>query len=159
MSVAPGEHVKRLGEKEIKEMAIIYKKDSKRPLSNYQKRVNEAAVELCLHNPGLLHTRKILMETARAKIIEEGFQFVKGKSRSKRGVDQSDDTPSLKRRKCSQHLRDERVNIIQEDCRDLADCIRFKENRIKSCENMRDYKKCDELKESLMKSAVPYSVS
>ena len=76
VAAAPGEHVKRLGEDEITQMATIYKKESKRPLTNYQRRVNEAAVELCLQNPGLLHTRKTLIETARSKIIDEGFQFV-----------------------------------------------------------------------------------
>ena len=79
-AVAPGEHVAKLDEEQIKEMAIIYKKESKRPLTNYQKRVNEAAIELSLQHPGLLHTRKHLMETARAKVIEDGYQFVKGKS-------------------------------------------------------------------------------
>ena len=76
--------------------------------------MNEAAVELCLHNPGLLHTRNTLMETARAKIIEEGFQFVEGKSRSKKAVDPCDDAPASKHHKYSQQMRDERVKIIQE---------------------------------------------
>ena len=70
-AVAPGEHVTQLGEEQIKEMATIYKKESKRPLTNYQKSVNEAAIELCLQHPGLLHTRKNL---ARAKVIEDGYQ-------------------------------------------------------------------------------------
>ena len=47
-------------------------------------------------------------------------------------------------------MRNERVQIIKEESRDLADCIHFKEKRIRSCENIRGYKKCDELKESLM---------
>ena len=112
--------------------------------------LNEAAIELSLQHPGLLHTRKLLMETARAKVIEDRYQFVKGKSRSKKGQDESNGAPAPKRQKYSQQMRDERVKIIKEDCRDLSDRIHFKEKRIRSCENMRDYKKCDELKESLM---------
>ena len=33
---------------------------------------------------------------------------------------------------------------------DLSDRISFKEKRIVACENMRDYKKCDELKEEVI---------
>lgn len=131
-------------------MAIIYKRESKRPLTNYQKRVNEAAIELCLRHPGLLHTRQHLLESARAKVIEGGYQFVKGKSRSKKNGDSNNAEPAPKRSKCSQQMKDDRVKTIEEESRDLADCIRFKEKRIRSYENMRDYKKCDELKESLM---------
>lgn len=39
---------------EIKEMAKIYQKETSRPLTPYQKRMNEAAQELCLQNPALL---------------------------------------------------------------------------------------------------------
>ena len=74
-----------LGSEDIHEMAIIiYKKETTLPLTNYQKRMNQAAQELCLGNPGLLHKRKLLIDAACNKIIEQGFQFVKGKSRSKK---------------------------------------------------------------------------
>lgn len=62
-------------------MAIIDKKESSRPLSKYQLKMNDAAVQLCLQNHGLL--RKVLMDAARDKIIADGFQFAKGKPRSK----------------------------------------------------------------------------
>ena len=81
---------KCLSTEQIKEMATIYKKESKCPLSNFQQQMNEAAQQLCIKNPGLLHKRKLLMEEARMKIMDEGFQFVKGKSRSKKCVDSND---------------------------------------------------------------------
>ena len=109
--------------------------------------MNQAAQELCLGNPGLLHKRKLLIDAARDKIIEQGFQFVKGKSRSKKCASSSDDTPAPKRRKSLQDIRDKRMKEI-EDCQDLSDQISFKEKRI-VCENVRDYKKCDELKEEV----------
>lgn len=65
-------------------MATIYKKTSSRPLSLYQKRMNEASQKICLKNPGLLRSHQKMMECAREKIMDEGFQFVKGKSRSKK---------------------------------------------------------------------------
>ena len=71
-------------------MATIYKKETTRPLTNYQKRMNEAAQELCLANPGLLQRRKLLLDAAHDKIIEGGFQFAKGKSRSRNSVNRED---------------------------------------------------------------------
>ena len=61
-------------------MAIIYKKESSRPLSKYQLKMNDA-IHLCLQNPGLLRKKqKILTDAARDKVIADGFQFAKGKS-------------------------------------------------------------------------------
>ena len=114
-----------LGSEEMKEMATIYKKETQRPLTNYQRRMNEAAQELCLAHPGLLQKRKILMDAARAQIINEGFQFVKGKLRSKRDAD--GDAPALKRRIFSQNLRDQRMQEIEEGCKDFSDRIGYKE--------------------------------
>lgn len=130
-------------------MATIYKKESKRPLSSYQRRINEAAQELCLKNPGFLHQKKLLMEEARKKIIDEGFQFVKGKSRSKRCANSDNTQPTSKRQRTSKDMRDERMKNIEEDCKDLNDRISYKEKRIRACENISDYKKCDELKEEI----------
>ena len=139
-----------LGIEEIKEMAKIYKKETTRPLSSYQKRINEAAQRLCVANPALLRKRKALMEEARNLIIEEGFQFVKGKSRSKKVVDlPSDDDPPVKRQKLSRDMREQRMKDIKEDCKDLTDRIKFKEKRITAYENSRDYRKCDEVKEEI----------
>ena len=73
-----------LDEKQIREEARIYRKESKRPLSLYQKKMNAAAEEICLVNPSMLVKRSDLVEAARVRIIEEGFQFKKGKSRSKK---------------------------------------------------------------------------
>ena len=140
---------KYLSEEKLKEMGTIYKKESKRPLSSYQRRINEAAQKLCIKNPGLLHQRKLLIEEARKKIIDEGFQFVKGKSRSKRCANPNDIQPSSKRRKTSRDMRAGRMKNIEEDCQDLTDRISYREKRIRACENISDYKKCDELKEEI----------
>lgn len=129
-------------------MATIYKKETTRPLTNYQKRMNEAAQELCLANPGILQNRKLLLDAAQEKIIDQGFQFAKGKSRSRKGAN-CEDKPTPKRWKCSQTIRDQRLKDIEEDCQDLSDRISFKEKRIAACENVRDYKKCDELREEI----------
>lgn len=135
-----------LTREEIMEKEIIYRKQSSRPLSKYQHAINAASQEICITNPGLLlGKRKDLIETARSKIIEEGFQFVKGKSRAK-GMT-CDDTP--KRKKLSIDVRQKRMQEIQEDLRDLKDRIGFKEQRRIAAENVRDYTKCDHLCEQI----------
>ena len=98
--------------------------------------MNQAAQELCLRNPGLLPKRKLLIDAARDKIIEQGFQFVKGKSHSKKCASISDDMPAPKRRKSSQDIRDQRMKEIEEECQDLSDRISFKEKRIVVCEGL-----------------------
>ena len=70
---------KRLSDEEIMDMAIIYRKETNRPLFEYQ-RMNDAAQQFCLQNPGLIRKRQLLIDTARERIIADGFQFVKGKS-------------------------------------------------------------------------------
>ena len=41
------------------------------------------------------------------------------------------------------------MKSIEEDYKDLGDRISFKEKRMRACENMVDYRKCDELKEEI----------
>ena len=140
---------KQLRDGEIKDAAVIYKRETSRPLSNYHKKMNEAAQELCIQNPGLITKRKQLIEAARSKVIEDGFQFVKGKSRSKKGVDTTSIAEPKPRQKTSQELRERRLKEIEEDLKDLADCIRFKENRISAHESAKEYKKCDDILEEV----------
>lgn len=42
-----------------------------------------------------------------------------------------------------------RIKDLDEDCCDLNDRIGFKEKRITQSENVRDYKKCDDLKQEI----------
>lgn len=110
------EEDKQLEQEEIIEMATIYKKETSRPLTNYQKQLNKAAQSLCLENPGLLcKKRSFLIETARQKIIDKGFQFKKGKTRSKKGLGEVTDSPAKRRRlKTTQEIRDRRITEIED---------------------------------------------
>lgn len=93
------------------------------------KRINEAAQELCLSNPGLLQKRQKLIDEARSKILEEGFQFVKGKSRSKQNQSSGNNQPTQRRRKYSQSMRDQRMKDIEEDSRFVrSNCFQEKTN-------------------------------
>lgn len=129
-----------LQDERVKELAVIYKKETSRPLSKYQLAMNKAAQTLCVQQPSLLCKRKILMECARDKLFADGFEFVKGKSRSKKLSD-SEGEPKMKRPKLNQEIRDRRVNELKQDVSDLKERISFKEKRITEKLNIRDYLK------------------
>ena len=61
--------------KEIEEQALIYRKTANRPLSDFQVRVNDAAIELALGQPSLLRkgNRGELLERARRKVADDGY--------------------------------------------------------------------------------------
>lgn len=92
-------------------MATIFKKISSRPLSRYQQWINEASQKFAVKNPGLLRNRKELLAAARDQILEDGFQFAKGKSRSKKDAP-PDTKPKPKRQKLNKELRESRLKKV-----------------------------------------------
>jgi len=63
--------------------ALIYKKETTRPLTEYQKRINEEAGKLALVHPELLTRQRGLLERARDMVVEAAMHLNKGKSRSR----------------------------------------------------------------------------
>ena len=136
-------------EEEVRKLSVIYKKETSQPLSKYQVAVNKAAQSLCVSQPSLLRKRQKLMELVREKLLADGFCFVKGKSRSKKLACPAEGSKQ-KRTKLSQEIRDKRLNELQEDISDLKERLTFMEKRVEERLNLRDYKKCDDLKEEVM---------
>ena len=65
---------------QIKQKAIFFGSDK---LTEYQKKVNLASIELCVKTPSfLLGKRGDLLMLAKDKVHEDGYQYKKGKSRS-----------------------------------------------------------------------------
>jgi len=58
----------------IKESALIYKKESIQPLTEYQKSINNAAQEICLKNPIYLRSRQRLLDAAR-NMVDRTYSF------------------------------------------------------------------------------------
>ena len=134
-----------VSEEDIRAEATIYKKESTRPLSGYQKRINEVAQDICLKNPSMLRSRSKLLEAAR-KVVDETYQFKKGKSRSKRH-----NPPSglPKRQKVSKTIRLERMKHIEDDIRNIKERIAYKEKRRQTAEGMKKYQLCEEITEEI----------
>lgn len=63
--------------------ATIYGKNSTRSLTPYEKAINEACVKLALHNPVLLADKGAMLELAKRKLLQDGYSYKRGQSRSK----------------------------------------------------------------------------
>ena len=129
-------------------MAKFFKKETTRPLTKYQKQIKDEAGMLALSNPTLLCRRGELLEKAREKVVEKGYTFVKGKSRSKRFAS-PDESPRPTRVKISTDVREKRISALEEDIANLDQQLLFKEKRRQQSENVRNYKFCDEITEEI----------
>ena len=109
------------------EKARIFRKETNHPLTKYQRRINEEAGALVLKNPSLLCNRGELLELARAKVVDSGYTFVKGKSRAKRMA-----SPKVSRAE----VRQKRVRALEEDIANLDQQLSFKEKRRQQSESI-----------------------
>ena len=102
--------------------AKIYGHNPAKKITNYQEQVNKASVELALQDPNLLLCRQKLLQLARGKVNEGGYQFKKGRSRSK---DYATASPAPKRPKTTETLRTKHIQELQEDIKDLNDQLKI----------------------------------
>lgn len=119
------------------EQAKIYEKTSTQPLSNYRKQINEAAGNLALQDPSLLARRGDFLELARSKVHHDGYNFVKGKSRSKRFASPTQDLTKPTRAKISSYVRQARVSSLKEDIANIEQQLVFKDKRRQQAESVR----------------------
>lgn len=111
--------------------------------------MNRAAAQLCLKNPSLLWSRGALLAEARVLVNDTGYVYKKGKSRSKVLNATSMRVPSPKRAKVSSEARLNRLQVVQQDLKDIVDRLTFKEKRRQGAEAVRNYKLCEELTEDI----------
>ena len=72
-------------ESKIRAQAAIYHCQDKRPLTDYQKKINIAAGDIAIQDPSMLTQKKgNLLEAAKDEVYACGYNFKKGHSRSKR---------------------------------------------------------------------------
>lgn len=128
----------------IKE-ATIYK-GKRRELTEFEKKVNVAAAELCLSDISLLDRRGELLQKARKKAAEN-YVFKKGRSRSK-AYGKPDSAP--KRPKYDKEARDSRIKAIEEEVQDISRILKFKEKRLLQAEAAKNYRTCEQLTEEMM---------
>ena len=127
----------------IRQQARFYGKKDSNP-TPYQERVNIAAEELALCNPQLLHDRQLLLSSARQSVDESGYQYKKGKSRSKHH-DSSQDDSTPKRTEISETVRLECITSLEEKIKDVKEQIMWKERRREQASNAKKYHECEDI--------------
>lgn len=136
----------KIDENEIRQQATIYKRETSRPLSDYQKAINKSAQEMCIHNPLMLGSRQKLLNAARQE-VDVTYRFKKGHSRSKRLMSSSQ--PPAKRAKLCQDVREKRIEVINETLANLKERLSYKYKRRSAAEAIKNYKLCDEISEEI----------
>ena len=129
---------------DIPELAKIF---SKEPLTSYQQKVNEAAVEICLHKPSYLSKRGELLELARKRVHQSGYDYKKRKSRSKMFGSSSE--PEAKRPKTTKTERLDQLKGVRQQLSDVKDRVKYKRQRLAAAETSKNYKLCDQLSEEI----------
>ncbi len=148
MAVVPAA-LSQKSEEYVKQMSKLFgRKPNSKPLTEYQRRMNEASEELCFNDSNLLADRKLLLEMARERVDSSGYQYKKGKSRSKR-LNPTEAMPTPKRKKTSKEYRTNRISELEERIQDLSDQIGFKMKRRDCASDIKNYKECDKLTEQL----------
>ena len=94
-------------------------------------------------------SRQKLLDRARDLVREGGYEFKKGKSRSKKLLPQDTQCAEPKRSKTSEGLRITRIKQLEDDISDFDDRLQFKEKRRQQATNARNYKLCDQLTEEM----------
>ena len=133
----------------IREEACIYKNTKNRDLTEFEKRVNAAAGEICISDLSLLSRRGELLEKARRMVAEKGYNFKKGFSRSK-VYGRTETSSAVKRPKYDKEMRDERIKNIDEELKDITKLMQFKEKRLAQAESSRSYRLCEQVTEEIM---------
>ena len=138
-------HVNELNEELIKKSSMIFQGEQK--LTDYQKRINDAGYSLCQGNPTLLLGKKgDLLELARAKVHEDGYNYKKGHSRSKKHQSMVEGSePAVKRAKVNAEERQRRLAELTEEISELSKRITFKERRIEEATLSHSFRVCDDL--------------
>lgn len=81
-------------------------------------------------------------------VNQSGYNFKKGKSRSKKLQDLESEQSS-KCCKTSEELRTKRISQLDDDIKDFNDHLQFTEKRRQQATNSRNYKLCDQLTEEI----------
>ena len=139
---------------DIDDKAKIFTR-SEEKLTQYQKEINSASIELCRINPTLLMGGKgDLLKLARERVHNNGYIYKKGKSRAKRlGSSTEDGSTSesfkAKRVRIDGRERELRMNHLLDQIADIERRITFKQCRIDSAAASKNFKACDELSQEL----------
>ncbi|KAI8393695.1 uncharacterized protein BYT42DRAFT_609466 [Radiomyces spectabilis] len=101
--------------------AVIYGKNNSRSLTSYEIAINQAAAALALDDPSLIKQKGQLFQLAKQRLLEDGYQYRRGHSRSKltdalpqiKDRRKSACLGKLKRREHARRMSEERLRKIR----------------------------------------------
>ena len=96
-----------------------------------------------LANSKLLDDRDELLKLARVKVNDDGYNYKKGKSRSKRFHESSSAVKQVKQTTTPTYVRTQRMLHLENSLKDIDKQIGFKELRREQAINSRQYQICD----------------
>ena len=102
-------------------------------------------------NPKLLDDRDELLKLARVKVNDDGYNYKKGKSRSKRFHESSSAVKQVKQTTAPTYVRTQRMLHLEDSLKDIDKQIGFKELRREQAINSRQYQICDEITHEITK--------
>ena len=109
--------------------------------------MNSAAAAIALQDPRLVRkgNRGMLLNKAWEKVSAEGYNFIKGKSRSKMygGSSSALESPT-KQVKLSEEIRRQRMRELQEDIEGIDRHLSIKEKRLRQSEASHNYSVSDQ---------------
>lgn len=92
-----------------------------------------------------------LLNKAKEKVMLDGYQYVKGKSRSKSASETESEGPSKKRAKTNSEERSREINLLEENLKTSTNRLSFKERQLDKERTMQNYKQCDAISGEMMK--------
>ena len=104
---------------EMEKKCVIFKCEN---LSNYQKAVNDAAIELAKKDGSFLLNKGKLFEMAREKVFADGYHYAKKESQSKY-FGAASKAPKAKRKYTSESIHSSHIQDIQESITSITDTI------------------------------------
>ena len=108
-------------------------------LSEWQKKMNEAAFAFCVGTPSLTLNRGELLEKAREKVDNDGFNYKKGKSRSKKFGAASTGDSKVKRPKLESGERRSLIEETKESIKEQSEKLAMLEREKCKLVNMNQF--------------------
>ena len=130
----------KMSSEELKQQSRFYGKGNpEASLTPYESAINEASYKLVLDDGSLINNRGRLLNAARKKVHDDGYQYQKKASRSKSfGIGLSSST-TPKRPRYSSELRGKRILEVKEDLEDLATQIQYADKSQEKFANVQQY--------------------
>ena len=92
-----------------------------------------------------------LLNKAKEKVMLDGYQYVKGKSRSKSASETESEGPSKKRAKTNSEERSREIKLLEQNLKTLTNRLSFKERQLDKERNIKNYKQCDSISAEMIK--------